>query len=134
MASEQIMMSSGGYNHNYSSDDRKKILPADVINFPYKFSHINHLHFLKEFFTGKIALNHKGKLKLMEKDPFSIDVFALYMSLSRIIYEKVMFQNFEMKLSRLFLFFKEFSRLFHLLNHFSDEFHNCVTKVACFFL
>ncbi|CAD5317092.1 unnamed protein product [Arabidopsis thaliana] len=60
MASEQIMMSSGGYNHNYSSDDRKKILPADVINFPYKFSHINHLHFLKEFFTGKIALNHKA--------------------------------------------------------------------------
>ena len=40
------------------------------------FSHINHLHFLKEFFTGKIALNHKGKLKMMEKDPFSIDVFA----------------------------------------------------------
>jgi len=70
------MMSSGGYNHNYSSDDRKKIFPADFINFPYKFSHINHLHFLKEFFTGKIALNHKGKLKMMEKDPFSIDVFA----------------------------------------------------------
>ncbi|KFK41782.1 hypothetical protein AALP_AA2G171400 [Arabis alpina] len=52
MASEQMMMSCG---------DRKRILPADVIsNYPYQFSHINHLQFLKEFFTGKIALNAKA--------------------------------------------------------------------------
>ncbi|KAL0731730.1 hypothetical protein Bca4012_027824 [Brassica carinata] len=49
MATEQIMMASG---------DRKRIL-GDVINYPYQFSHINHLQFLKEFFTGKIALNTK---------------------------------------------------------------------------
>ncbi|KAF8045006.1 hypothetical protein N665_5787s0001 [Sinapis alba] len=49
MATEEIMMASG---------DRKRIL-GDVINYPYQFSHINHLQFLKEFFTGKIALNTK---------------------------------------------------------------------------
>ncbi|KAF8111327.1 hypothetical protein N665_0076s0304 [Sinapis alba] len=46
VAAEQIMMGSG---------DRKR----DVVNYPYQFSHINHLQFLKEFFTGKIALNTK---------------------------------------------------------------------------
>ncbi|CAH8359427.1 unnamed protein product [Eruca vesicaria subsp. sativa] len=49
MATEQIMMGSG---------DRKRIL-GDVVNYPYQFSHINHLQFLKEFFTGKIALHTK---------------------------------------------------------------------------
>uniref|UniRef100_A0A1J3H261 Transcription factor MYB44 n=1 Tax=Noccaea caerulescens TaxID=107243 RepID=A0A1J3H261_NOCCA len=57
--SEQIMMSSGGYHHNKSSSDRKIILQGDVVNYPYQFSHINHLQFLKEYFTGKIALNAK---------------------------------------------------------------------------
>ncbi|KAF8090444.1 hypothetical protein N665_0476s0023 [Sinapis alba] len=47
MATEEIMMASG---------DRKRIL-GDVINYPYQFSHINHLQFLKQFFTGKIVLN-----------------------------------------------------------------------------
>lgn len=50
MATDQFMMGSG---------DRKRIL-GDVVNYPYQFSHINHLQFLKEFFTGKIALNTKG--------------------------------------------------------------------------
>ncbi|EOA33940.1 hypothetical protein CARUB_v10021434mg [Capsella rubella] len=59
MASEQIMMSSGGYHINNNSRDPKSVL-GDVIKFPYQFSHINHLQFLKEFFTGKIALNAKA--------------------------------------------------------------------------
>ncbi|ESQ27845.1 hypothetical protein EUTSA_v10019669mg [Eutrema salsugineum] len=42
-----------------SSCDRKRIL-GDVISYPYQFSHINHLQFLKEFFNGKIALNTKA--------------------------------------------------------------------------
>ncbi|KAJ4875030.1 myb domain protein 54 [Raphanus sativus] len=50
MANEQIMMGSG---------DRKRIL-GDVVNYPYQFSHINHLQFLKEFFTGKVTLNTKA--------------------------------------------------------------------------
>ncbi|CAH2067065.1 unnamed protein product [Thlaspi arvense] len=50
MATEQIMRPSG---------DRKRLL-GDVIKYPYQFSHINHLQFLKEFFTGKIALNTKA--------------------------------------------------------------------------
>ncbi|CAG7904509.1 hypothetical protein HID58_027714 [Brassica napus] len=49
MATDQFMMGSG---------DRKRIR-GDVVNYPYQFSHINHLQFLKEFFTGKIALNTK---------------------------------------------------------------------------
>ncbi|KAL0701643.1 hypothetical protein Bca4012_057765 [Brassica carinata] len=52
MATEQIMMGSG---------DRKRILGVgDVANYPYQFSHINHLQFLKEFFTGKTALYTKA--------------------------------------------------------------------------
>jgi hypothetical protein len=73
---------------------------------------------------------------MMEKDPFSIDVFACIWVLHGLLMKKVyMFQNFEMKFSRIFLLFKEFSRLFHLHNHFSNELQNYVTKlVACFFL
>ncbi|XP_010416151.1 PREDICTED: transcription factor WER-like [Camelina sativa] len=67
MASEQIMMNSGGYRNN-SSGDRKRIL-GDVINYPYQFSHINHLQFLKEFFTGKIALSAKDAIAANQSKP-----------------------------------------------------------------
>ncbi|CAG7893466.1 unnamed protein product [Brassica rapa] len=52
LATEQIMMASG---------DRKRIL-GDGISYPYQFSHINHLQFLKEFFTEKIAFNTKDAM------------------------------------------------------------------------
>ncbi|KAJ4909378.1 myb domain protein 54 [Raphanus sativus] len=51
MATEQIFMASG---------DRKRIHGA--VNYPYQFSHVNHLQFLKEFFTGKIGLDTKDAI------------------------------------------------------------------------
>ncbi|CAN6852547.1 unnamed protein product [Brassica oleracea] len=52
LATDQIMMASG---------DRKRIL-GDGIGYAYQFSHINHLQFLEEFFTQKIAFNTKDAM------------------------------------------------------------------------
>ena len=71
LATDQIMMASG---------DRKRIL-GDGISYAYQFSHINHLQFLEEFFTQKIAFNTKGKLKKWWEYIFILALHGLVMKL-----------------------------------------------------